>query len=76
MTVTARPTVHDVVSLDVTQLNNGTSRTDTLDLGSHTLPATFSISDASRTGELDLTISGKASDGSVVGARLGDDDVR
>lgn len=67
VTVSARPTVHDVVSLEVTQVNNGTTRTDTLDLGSHMLPATFSISDGSRSGELDLTISGKASDGSVVG---------
>ncbi|MEO8845102.1 MAG: hypothetical protein ABI591_05500 [Kofleriaceae bacterium] len=67
VTVTARPTVHDVVALEITQVNNGATRTDTLDLGSHVLPATFSISDASRTGELDLTISGKASDGSVVG---------
>jgi hypothetical protein len=67
VTVTARPTVHDVASLEVTQLNNGATRTDTLDLGSHMLPATFSISDASRSGELDLTISGKAMDGSVVG---------
>lgn len=67
VTVSARPTVHDVASLEVTQLNNGATRTDTLDLGSHTLPATFSISDASRSGELELTISGKAMDGSVVG---------
>ena len=67
VTVSARPTVHDVASLEVTQVNNGATRTDTLDLGSHTLPATFSISDASRTGELDLSISGMSSDGSVVG---------
>ncbi|MEO8844870.1 MAG: hypothetical protein ABI704_25025, partial [Kofleriaceae bacterium] len=67
VTVSARPTVHDVTSLQVTQVNNGATRTDTLDLGTHMLPATFSISDAARSGELDLSISGLGSDGSVVG---------
>jgi hypothetical protein len=66
VTVSARPTVHDVASLAVTQMNNGTSRTDSLALEDHTLPATFSISVDNRTGELDLSISGKASDGTVM----------
>ncbi|HET9992322.1 MAG TPA: hypothetical protein VFQ65_27510, partial [Kofleriaceae bacterium] len=66
VTVSARPTVHDVATLEITQMNNGTSRTDSLPLGDHTLPATFSISTDNRTGELDLSISGKASDGTVM----------
>ncbi|HEY6034802.1 MAG TPA: hypothetical protein VIV58_11095 [Kofleriaceae bacterium] len=66
VTVNARPTVHDVDSLAVTQMNNGTSRTDSLSLDGHTFPATFSISIDSRTGELDLAIDGKASDGTVM----------
>ena len=66
VTVSARPAVHDVATLEVTQMNNGTSRTDSLPLGDHMLPATFSISTDNRTGELDLSISGKASDDTVV----------
>ena len=66
VTVSARPTVHDVASLEVTQMNSGTSRTDSLALDDHTFPATFSISVDNRTGELDLSISGKASDGTVM----------
>jgi hypothetical protein len=66
VTVSARPTVHDVATLAVTQMNNGTSRTDSLDLGDHMLPATFSISTDNRTGELDLSISGKASDDTIM----------
>ena len=66
VTVDARPTVHDVDSLAVTQMNNGTSRTDSLSLDGHTFPATFSISSDSRSGELDLAIDGKASDGTLM----------
>ena len=66
VTVDARPTVHDVDSLAVTQMNNGTSRTDSLSLDGHTFPATFSISIDSRSGELDLAIDGKASDGTLM----------
>ncbi|MEO6777734.1 MAG: hypothetical protein ABI467_32740 [Kofleriaceae bacterium] len=66
VTVSARPAVHDVATLEITQLNNGTSRTDSLELGDHALPATFSISTDHRSGELDLSISGKASDATVV----------
>ncbi len=66
VTVSARPTVHDVATLEVTQASSGTTRTDTLDLGSHALPATFSITATDRVGELDLSISAKATDGSVV----------
>ncbi|CAN5645213.1 hypothetical protein BH11MYX1_BH11MYX1_28890 [soil metagenome] len=66
VTVTARPTVHDVTSLAVTQTSSGTTRTDTLELGSHALPATFSIRATNRLGELDLSITGKAIDGGSV----------
>lgn len=66
VTVNARPTVHDVDSLAVTQMNNGTSRTDSLSLDGHTFPATFSLSIDHRTGELDLAIDGKATDGTVM----------
>jgi len=66
VTVSARPTVHDVATLEVTQANNGTSRTDTLALGEHTLPATFSISTDGRSGELALTINGKDASNTVV----------
>ena len=71
VTVTARPTVHDIATLEVTQINNGTTRMDTLDVGAHTLPATFSISDAARSGDLALSINAKASDGTIVGLGSG-----
>lgn len=66
VTVTARPTVHAVTSLAVTQTSSGTTRTDTLELGAHTLPATFSLSSTNRVGALALSITGKASDGASV----------
>ena len=66
VTVLARPTVHEVAKLELTQSSSGTTRTDTLELGAHALPATFSISATNRAGELDLSITGKASDGSSV----------
>lgn len=66
VTVSARPTVHDVAALEITQSNNGTSRTDTLALGSHTFPATFSISTNGRSGDLALTINAKDTTGTIV----------
>ncbi|MEO8552241.1 MAG: hypothetical protein ABI678_19830 [Kofleriaceae bacterium] len=66
VTVTARPTVHDVATLEVTQSNGGTSRTDSLALGDHTLPATFSISTDGRSGDLALAINGRDSSNAVV----------
>ncbi len=68
VTVQARPTVHDVATLEVTQQNNGTTRTDTLELDGHAFPTTFSISVANRTGDLALTLTGKASDGTIMAA--------
>lgn len=70
VTVTARPTVHDVAMLAVTQTSSGTTRTDTLALGAHTFPTSFSISTTNRVGQLDLSIAGLATDGSrmAVGA--------
>lgn len=66
VTVTARSTVHDVTSLAVTQTSSGTTRTDTLELGAHALPATFSLSSTNRVGALALSITGKSTDGASV----------
>ncbi|HEY0251363.1 MAG TPA: hypothetical protein VGC41_07530 [Kofleriaceae bacterium] len=67
VTVNARSTVHDVTKLAVTQMNNGTSRTDVLDVSGHEFPATFSISVAGRAGEIDLALEAKSADDTVVG---------
>ncbi|HUJ60312.1 MAG TPA: hypothetical protein VLX92_17515 [Kofleriaceae bacterium] len=56
VTVDARPAVHDATSLAVTLSNGEASRMQSVTLGSHTFPLTFSVSTPNRTGELDLTI--------------------
>lgn len=66
VTVNARPTVHGVDKLVVTQTNDdGTSRTDTLPATGVTFPATFSISVANRSGGLVLDVAAKAADDSL-----------
>ncbi|MFT3695229.1 MAG: hypothetical protein QM831_19005 [Kofleriaceae bacterium] len=67
VTVDARPTVHDVAKLAVTQTNaDGTSRTDVLDATGKTFPATFSISVAGRSGDLGIAVEGRGADDTVL----------
>jgi hypothetical protein len=71
VTVDARSSVHDATTLEITQTNAGTTRTDTLPLGSHAFPVTFSVSAPGRSGQLDLAITAKSDDGTVVGLGSG-----
>ncbi len=66
VTIDARPAVHNAASLDITQKNAGSMRTDTLALGSHAFPTTFSISAPGRAGELDLQIDAHDTNGLLV----------
>jgi hypothetical protein len=69
VTVSGRPSVHDVATLRVTVANAGTMRTDDLPLKSGTsLPATFSLSTPGRTGDLTLGVEALSSAGQLVGS--------
>ncbi len=67
VTVEARPAVHDVGKLRVTLSNAGSMRTEDVEVGSSTFPATFSIDPAGRAGELGISIEAFDEDGGVVG---------
>jgi len=67
VTVAAQPAVTGATALQVAQANAGTTHTDTLELGDHVFPVTFSLDAPGRTGELELAISATGSGGSVVG---------
>src|SRR5262245_46234301 len=56
--VQPRPSLQDVASLEVTVGNEGATQTETFELGDQTLPATFSITAAGRTGPIDISIRG------------------
>jgi hypothetical protein len=71
VTVDARPAVHDADSLIVTLSNGGTSRMDTLPLGGHAFPVTFSVTAPGRSGQLAINIEAQTSDMEVVGAGAG-----
>ena len=67
VTVNARPAVQSAESLVVTLTNGGTSRMDTLSLGGHAFPVTFSVTTPGRTGELDIQVEASTADKLVVG---------
>lgn len=67
VTVDARPAVHDASQLVVTLSNAGTSRMDTLPLGGHHFPVTFSVTAPGRTGDLAIAIEAQTADGIAVG---------
>jgi hypothetical protein len=67
VTVTNRPAVHDVDKLRVTLSNTGTMRTDDIDVGDATFPATFSLTAPGREGELGITVDALDASGLSVG---------
>ena len=62
VTVDARPAVHDAAQLVVTLSNGGTSRMDTLPLGGHAFPVTFSVTAPGRTGDLAISVEAQTAD--------------
>ena len=71
VTVDARPAVTGASQLSVTLSNAGTSRMDTLPLGGHALPVTFSVQAPGRTGDLAIKVEAQTSDGVDVGVGSG-----
>jgi hypothetical protein len=71
VTVNAKPAVQGADSLVVTLTNTGTSRMDTLPLGGHAFPVTFSVTTPGRTGELDIKVEAQTADMAVVGSGSG-----
>ena len=71
VTVDAKPAVQGADSLVVTLTNSGTSRMDTLPLGGHTFPVTFSVTTPGRSGELDIKVEAQTTDMTVVGSGSG-----
>lgn len=67
VTVEARPSVHEVTKLRVTLSNGGTMRTDDLELGSNTLPSTFTVTAPGRTGELNISVDALDANDAVIG---------
>jgi hypothetical protein len=67
VTVDARPAVHDTAKLAITLTNAGSMRTDTLSVGSHGFPLTFSLSAPGRVGGLDIAIVAEDASGIAVG---------
>ncbi|HEU4730081.1 MAG TPA: hypothetical protein VFT22_19420, partial [Kofleriaceae bacterium] len=67
VTVEAPATVHDARTLTIQLANGGTTRSDTLSLGDHAFPVTFSISGPGRTGELEIAVDASSDDGLPVG---------
>jgi hypothetical protein len=71
VTVNAKPAVTGADSLVVTLTNSGTSRMDTLPLGGHMFPVTFSVTTPGRTGQLDINVEAQTADMAVVGRGSG-----
>ena len=71
VTVEARPAVTGASQLSVTLSNAGTSRMDTLPLGSHAFPVTFSVQAPGRSGDLAIKVEAQTSDGIDVGVGNG-----
>lgn len=63
VTVTGRPSVHDIATLRLTLGNEGSMRTDDFPFAGQKLPVTFAVSSPDRTGE--LAISAQALDGNM-----------
>ena len=71
VTVEARPAVTGASQLSVTLSNAGTSRMDTLPLGSHAFPVTFSVQAPGRSGDLAIKVEAQTSEGVDVGVGSG-----
>ncbi len=56
VTVDARAAVHDATALQVTLTNDSSTRSDSLDLGTHGFPVTFSVSASGRSGDLGIEV--------------------
>lgn len=67
VTVDKRPAVNDIKTLKVKLSNAGSERSDDLDLGGKSLPATFSVSAPGRTGDLGIEVSALDAGGQLVG---------
>jgi hypothetical protein len=67
VTVNAQPGIDGATALAVIATNDGASDKDTLQLGDHAFPVTFSIATSGRNGELDVALSALGSDGTLVG---------
>lgn len=67
VTVDARPAVRNARALSVSLLNAGTMRVDSLPLGEHAFPVTFSISGPGRAGDLAIAVDATDGAGLVVG---------
>jgi hypothetical protein len=63
VTVSARPAVQALASLDVTFANDNATLTEQFDLRGVTLPATFSVETPGRSGTLEMTASALGADG-------------
>jgi hypothetical protein len=66
VSVDARPGVDGATALQVKLNDAGATTTNTLQLGAHSFPLTFSIDTSGRSGELDLELSALGSDGTVL----------
>lgn len=67
VTVDARQTVHAATTLQVTLGNSGSTQTDTLTLGSHEFPVTFTVDASGRTGDLSIGIAALDQNNLLVG---------
>jgi hypothetical protein len=67
VTVDARAAVHDARTLSVSLSNGGTTRMDSLTLGAHPFPVTFSVSAPGRAGDLAIAVDALDEAGLIVG---------
>ncbi len=67
VTIDKRPAVNDAKTIRVKLSNAGSERSDDLDLGSKSFPATFSISFPGRAGDLGIEVSALDANGLLVG---------
>jgi hypothetical protein len=71
VTVDAQPGIIGATELTVVATNNGAMSTDTLQLGAHQFPATFSVTTSGRSGPIDLALSALGSDGTLLAVGSG-----
>jgi hypothetical protein len=67
VTVSERPAVHGATALIVQAGNAGAKRSDTLTIGMHQFPVTFSVAAPGRTGTLDLQVQAQDANQNLVG---------
>jgi hypothetical protein len=74
VTVDAQPGIDGATTLKVIATNDGAVSTDSLDLGEHQFPATFSLTTSGRSGEIDIALSALGSDGTLLAVGSGSAD--